>query len=148
MAYWMMGLPQLHVSRTSPLSSVPALRPLHLLWAGLCARVAQLQSWEGQLRAGSWCQFGRDGHTWQGRCHTGWRGERMSQRGKETEQLFLWKEEAFNYCIHLCQECCLRVLHDRLCLCITWGLSVCLKTILGATRPDYSGQQQHEWLCF
>lgn len=32
----------------------------------------------------------------------------MPQEGKKTEQLFLWKKEAFNYRIHLCQECCSR----------------------------------------
>lgn len=73
------------------------------VWHGL--DVPGWPSWRGsgerELRAGGWEGMDTAGR---GRCLE--RREDVSKGPKKTEQLFLWKKEAFNYCIHLCQECC------------------------------------------
>lgn len=132
---------------------MPALRPPHLTWAGLCAglcaEVAQLEGlwgkgaedyqlvvvWEGMDTPG------RDG------CHTAWREGGIPQEGNKTRQLMIWEKEAFNY-LHAfvassatCDASVSSFMYNLQIICVFFK-----KKKSAGSR--YSGQQCNEWLYF
>lgn len=143
MAYWTMGLPQLRVSRTSSLSSVPALSPLNLTWAGSCARGAQL---ERELRAGSWWQFGRGWtHLVGGDAvlHGEKRGclKRVKRQNSSSS-----RRRRLLIIAYICARSAAR---NSLASSFMYNLEIICVLKKQSTRPEYSGQQQqHEWLYF